>query len=299
MILSGVAPRPEMECEKDRMTRYDTLIDAESLTKLLQKKAVKLLDCRATLGDAAAGHQRFKHGHIPGARHLDLDRDLAATPGAGGRHPLPDPHTLAGKLQTLGINDVDQVVVYDDAGGAFAARAWWCLRWLGHRAVAVLDGGIKSWTGELSTDDAPIRPGEQFGDFSVRATLTRTLDAATLLADAHKFHLIDARSEARFAGREEPIDPVAGHIPGARCLPFQGNLDSDGRFLPAEQLHARFADLVEPVVCYCGSGVTAAHNILAMKVAGFPEPFLYPGSWSEWIRDPARPRTPAAPVQSH
>ena len=288
------------------MTRYDTLIDAESLNKLLQRETVKLLDCRATLGDSAAGHRRFKEGHIPGARHLDLDRDLAAPPGAGGRHPLPDPQALAGKFQALGINDADQVVVYDDAGGAYAARAWWCLRWLGHGAVAVLDGGIPGWTGELSADEAPIHPGihpgthpgTHPGDFSIRATLTRTVDAATLLAHAEDFRLIDARSEARFAGAEEPIDPVAGHIPGARCLPFQGNLGSDGRFLPAAQLHDRFADLVEPIVCYCGSGVTAAHNILAMKVAGFPEPLLYPGSWSEWIRDPARPRIPAAPAQS-
>ncbi|MEZ5551606.1 MAG: sulfurtransferase [Pseudomonadales bacterium] len=276
------------------MIRYDTLIDPLSLEKLLQQDIVRLLDCRAVLGDTEAGRRRFEAGHIPGARHLDLDRDLAAAPGEGGRHPLPDPEQLAFKLRSLGINDADQVVVYDDAGGAFAGRAWWCLRWLGHEAVALLDGGLAGWCGELTEETRAVVPG----NFSIRPSLTRTVDAATLLSRGEDFQLTDARSEARFSGTEEPVDPVAGHIPGARCLPFQGNLDSSGRFLSADLLRERFADLVEPVVCYCGSGVTAAHNVLAMRIAGYPEPFLYPGSWSEWIRDPSRPRIPATPVAS-
>ena len=269
---------------------YDALIDPSTVEKLLAEAAdtVKLLDCRAVLGDAQAGLARFKAGHLPGAQHLDLDRDLAAEPGAGGRHPLPDPHHLAERLRMLGINDADQVVVYDDAGGAIAARAWWCLRWLGHEAVALLDGGLAAWTGALATDT----PAPLAGDFSIRPTLTRTIDAVELVRQPRAYTLVDARNEARFAGREEPIDAVAGHIPGARCLPFQGNLGSGGRFLDADELRARFAGMAEPVVCYCGSGVTAAHNILAMKVAGLPEPRLYPGSWSEWIQDESRPRAP-------
>ena len=269
---------------------YDTLIDPSTVDKLLAEtaNAVKLLDCRAVLGDTGAGLARYKAGHLPGAQHLDLDRDLAAAPGAGGRHPLPEPEALVARLRELGINDDDQVVVYDDVAGAFAARAWWCLRWLGHRAVALLDGGLAAWTGEL-VSDTPSYPS---GNFSLRPTLTRTVDAVTLLQERDAYTLIDARSEARFAGREEPVDRIAGHIPGASCLPFQGNLGAGGRFRNPEDLRSRFADLPQPVVCYCGSGVTAAHNILAMKVAGLPEPLLYAGSWSEWIQDDARPRTP-------
>ena len=209
----------------------------------------------------------------------------AAAPGDGGRHPLPDPAYLRGRFRAWGVNDSDQIVVYDDAGGAFAARAWWCARWLGHQAVALLDGGLAAWTGPLSQASPVVAPG----NFSIRPPLTRTVDAATLLAELDGATLVDARAEARFAGREEPIDPVAGHIPGAVCLPFQANLAADGRFLPAAELQARFAGLPDDVVCYCGSGVTAAHNVLAMRIAGRAEPRLYPGSWSEWIRDPARP----------
>lgn len=263
---------------------YTTLISAESLAGL---KDVKLLDCRAALGDPEHGRQQFAAGHLPGAQHLSLDDDLAAPPGEGGRHPLPAPEALARRLAALGASDGQQIVVYDDAGGAFAARAWWCIRWLGHEAVAVLDGGIATWTGPLQTEVESRAPG----DFSIRAPLTRTIDADALLAALTDLTLVDARSQARFEGREEPIDPVAGHIPGAVCRPFQGNLDADGRFLPADKLRERFSgiDPGEDTVCYCGSGVTAAHNVLAMMVAGFAEPMLYPGSWSEWLRSPARP----------
>lgn len=266
------------------MTSYTTLISAESL---LQLNNVKILDCRAALGDPEHGRRQFQAGHLPSAQYLSLDEDLAAPPGEAGRHPLPSREALARRLTALGARDAQQIVVYDDAGGAFAARAWWCIRWLGHRAVAVLDGGIAAWTGPLQTIEESPPPGS----FSVREPLTRSIEAESLLAALDRLTLVDARSEARFEGREEPIDPVAGHIPGAVCRPFQGNLDAEGRFLPPEQLRERFS-AIEPgatTVCYCGSGVTAAHNVLAMMVAGFPEPMLYPGSWSEWLRSPERP----------
>lgn len=259
---------------------HTTLIDALSALE----ETVKFLDCRSTLGDPDAGRRAYASGHIAGALFLSLDDDLAATPGAGGRHPLPDPESLVDRLRALGINDSDQVVVYDDAGGAYAARAWWCLRWLGHEAVAVLDGGLQAWPAPLTTE--VTRPAA--GNFSQRPSLTRSLDVATLVADRCAYQLIDARTQARFDGLEEPIDPVAGHIPGAICRPFQENLKENGTFRPASELARRFP-AGDDVVCYCGSGVTAAHNVLAMRVAGLPEPILYPGSWSEWIRDEARP----------
>ncbi len=264
---------------------YTTLISAEALQAL--SATTLLLDCRATLGNPDAGRQAYLAGHIAGAQHLSLDHDLAAPAGDGGRHPLPDREALAERLRQLGARQGQQIVVYDDAGGAFAARAWWCIRWLGHEAVAVLDGSMGSWSEPLEKEE----PAAPRGDFSARAPLTRTIDVKSLEAELATRSLIDARTEARYLGREEPIDPVAGHIPGAVCLPFQGNLAGDGRFLATEELRARFAEL-EPdgnTVCYCGSGVTAAHNVLALVAAGYPEPTLYVGSFSEWLRDPARP----------
>jgi len=262
---------------------YTTLISATQLTAL---NNARILDCRARLGEPEYGRQLYQQGHIPAAGYLSLDDDLAAAPGTGGRHPLPQPEQLASRLRELGINDDDQVVVYDDAGGAYAARAWWCLRWLGHTAVAVLDGGLGAWQGELET----AQPEPARGNFSIRPALTRTIEVSELNRQLEARTLIDARSEARFAGREEPIDAVAGHIPGAVCRPFQDNLDEQGRFCSAAELKLRFASLHpdEQTVCYCGSGVTAAHNILALKLAGYPEPVLYPGSWSEWIVSPQR-----------
>lgn len=264
------------------MTAHTTLIDPS--TAIEMASSVKFLDCRASLADPNAGLRAFESGHIAGAAYLSLDDDLAASPGEGGRHPLPAAESLALRLRQLGINDDDQVVVYDDASGAFAARAWWCLRWLGHDAVALLDGGLSAWPVPLTV--GRVAPAK--GNFSIRASLTRMVDANTLTADLTAYQLIDARAQVRFDGLEEPIDPVAGHIPGAICRPFQDNLDDAGRFRKAGTLSKRFP-AGNDVVCYCGSGVTAAHNILAMKVAGLPEPLLYPGSWSEWIRSDVRP----------
>jgi thiosulfate/3-mercaptopyruvate sulfurtransferase len=264
------------------MVIYTTLIAPEIAAA--RGFSGKFIDCRTRLGDPDWGLKAYQDGHIAGAAYLSLDHDLAAPPGAGGRHPLPDPARLVRRLEALGINDGDQVVVYDDAGGAFAARAWWCLRWLGHEAVALLDGGLDAWPAPLQKQSASEAPG----NFSRRPPLTRVVDASAIADHSERYRLLDARAEARFRGEEEPIDPVAGHIPGAVCVPFQGNLGPDGRFRSAAELRARFPER-DDVVCYCGSGVTAAHNVLAMRHAGLPEPALYPGSWSEWIRDPARP----------
>lgn len=265
---------------------HTTLISADTVSRAPDR--FRILDCRARLGDPGFGPRAYAEGHLPGALYASLDDDFATPPGAGGRHPLPERERLAERFRSWGVNDDDQIVVYDDAGGAFAARAWWCARWLGHEAVAVLDGGFTAWTGPLSK----AQPVVDRGNFSIRPPLTREVDAAGVAAGLHHATLVDARARARFEGIEEPVDPVAGHIPGAVCRPFQDNLDASGYFRPATELAERFSDLPDEVICYCGSGVTAAHNVLAMRIAGRPEPVLYPGSWSEWIQDPDRPRAP-------
>lgn len=257
------------------------------------KNNVVLLDCRSKLGDLPWGRNSWLAGHIPGAVHLDLDRDLAAAPGAGGRHPLPDPDRLANRLGELGASDDSRIVAYDDVGGAMAARAWWCIRWLGHDSVALLNGGLNAW---LAANPGDLVSGEETptaGRFTRRTSLTRTISAEELATQLHDTSLVDARAQERFDGTVEPIDPVAGHIPGATCLPFQDNLTEDGRFKTRAELAARFAALPDPVIAYCGSGVTAAHNLIALRLAGRDEGVLYPGSWSEWLIDDDRPREPA------
>ncbi|CAN0595466.1 unnamed protein product, partial [Laminaria digitata] len=178
-----------------------------------------------------------------------------------------------------------RIVLYDDVGGAMAARAWWCIRWLGHDNVALLNGGLNAWLaanpGRLASGEEPPKAGR----FTRRASLTRTINAEDLAATLHGRSLVDARAQERFDGKVEPIDPVAGHIPGATCLPFQGNLSQDGQFKSAAALAERFAELPDPVIAYCGSGVTAAHNLIALRLAGRGEGILYPGSWSEWLLD--------------
>jgi|TARA_Y100000031_G_scaffold146089_1_gene179479 thiosulfate/3-mercaptopyruvate sulfurtransferase len=257
------------------------LISTAQLERILDQACV--LDCRASLADPLFGERAFAEGHISGAQRADLDADLASSPGSGGRHPLPDAADLSDCLRRKGLNEDAQLIVYDDAGGAFAARAWWLARWLGHENAAVLDGGISAWRGPLEK----IRQTPNPGTFRRREALTRIVRVDELTAP-HPYQLIDARAENRFHGIDEPIDPVAGHIPGAICRPFQQNLDTGGHFLPPAALRQRFSEFERPV-CYCGSGVTAAHNVLAMRHAGLPESALYPGSWSEWILDPTRP----------
>ncbi len=259
-----------------------------------------VVDCRFSLADPRAGRQAYEQGHIPGAVYADLEADLSSAPAAGtGRHPLPAPERLARRLEAWGIGAQTRVVAYDDAGGAFAARLWWLLCWLGHPAAAVLDGGLAAWKAAgLPLDRAPPRPpaapldampgpGPGPGAGLDAEAVASGLEAGTLL-------LLDAREAARFRGEVEPIDPVAGHVPGARNLPFSANLDAQGCFLAPPQLRARFAAVLgdtapEQVVHMCGSGVTACHNLLAMERAGLHGSRLYPGSWSEWITDPRRP----------
>lgn len=274
----------------------DALIDALELGSAVQNvSALRLvvLDVRWRLGGPPPA-EMYASGHIPGAIAVDLDRDLAAPVGDGsrGRHPLPDPETLQDALRRWGIDDDSTVVAYDEADGSSAARAWWLLRWAGLADVRVLDGGIAAWTAAglpLTTDI----PAPEPTNVVVRPGAMPVLDAtgvAELVAGGGV--LLDARVEPRYRGELEPVDPVAGHIPGARSAPASGNVDASGRFLSAKRLRERFAELgVEPgqaVAAYCGSGVTAAQEVLALQLAGLPAT-LYAGSWSEWVADPSRP----------
>lgn len=276
---------------------YETLIDTQTLYDHLYDPDWVVVDCRFNLADPEAGRRAFHEGHIPGARYAHLDEDLAGpvTP-TSGRHPLPDPERLAQTLGGWGINNVTQVVAYDDAGGAIAARLWWLLRWLGHRACAVLDGGLPAWRGQDLPLDREI-PAPHPTIFSVlHEDALSWVDSDYLLADrvSGDSLVIDARTPARYRGEQEPIDPVAGHIPGAVNLPYEGNLDNEGRFMDPQALRERFAAVLgersaASAVHMCGSGVTACHNLLAMEAAGLAGSRLYAGSWSEWIRDPSRP----------
>ncbi len=274
------------------------LISPETLLADLAYAERVIVDCRFSLDDTGRGRRAYAAGHLPGAVYAHLDEDLSGpiVPGKTGRHPLPDPAVFARKAASWGINDDTLVVAYDDAGGGIAARLWWLLRWIGHERVVVLDGGFNAWVaagGPVETAVPTPVPGSLVA--RVNPALVARVAEVEARREADGFVLMDARAFERYAGRVEPIDPVAGHIPGAVSTPFVWNLGPDGRFLSPETLRARYAPYVEDagdasdVVCYCGSGVTAAHNLLAMARAGFPEARLYPGSWSEWIIDPARP----------
>nr|WP_163502843.1 sulfurtransferase [Halomonas socia] len=264
------------------------LIDAATLQRRLAATSVpQLFDCRARLNQPGAGAALWRQASLPGSLHLDLDRNLAAAPGQGGRHPLPDPAAFTATLQRLSVSPSRPLVVFDDMGGQLAAaRAWWMLAcWAGHPEVYVLDGGLAAWQaagGAL----APGTAEPEAGDWRPAFDETAWVDADEVFSG--RALKLDARSPVRFRGEEEPIDPVAGHIPGANCRPSAANLDESGRFKPAELLAAELPR-AEAVVSYCGSGVTACHNILAYAVAGLPLPRLYAGSWSGWIEDPARP----------
>ncbi len=248
-----------------------------------------VFDCRSHLGNLSQGKKDFDAGHIPGAQHADLDQHLAAPPGAGGRHPLPEKEVLADQFRRWGINATTKIICYDQNNGAFAARLWWLCRWLGHDDVFVLNGGLDGWLQR----GLPVSSGRStfpHGDFSSGPALTNICKVDAVLATSNT--IIDARDGARYRGEIEPIDPVAGHIPGAISAPFSDNM-SEGLFKPAAALKQRFENLnLAPdanLVCYCGSGVTAIHNVMALLIAGYREPALYPGSWSEWITDPDRP----------
>jgi thiosulfate/3-mercaptopyruvate sulfurtransferase len=274
---------------------HTTLISAETLRDLLGGATPPVvLDASFDLADSGAGERLYRDGHVPGALYLHLDRDLAgAKSGANGRHPLPAREAFAAKAGALGIAPATQVVVYDRQQGVYAARAWWMLRWLGHEAVAVLDGGWSAWQAAGGAGESAVpapRPGPPYPPGEPRVS---AIDAAGLAAQLGRVRLVDARAPERFRGDVEPLDAQAGHIPGATNRFYKDNLAADGRFKQADQLRADFERLApEPaqrVVHHCGSGVTACHNLLAMEVAGLGTGVLYPGSWSEWSSDPSRP----------
>ncbi|TNY34442.1 sulfurtransferase [Thermomonospora catenispora] len=268
-----------------------TLIEVEELAALLEApEPPVLLDVRWRLA-GPPGIEDYRAGHLPGAVFVDLDRDLSGPPGPAGRHPLPDAEAFQQAMRAAGVSADRQVVVYDDADSTAAARAWWVLRYFGHPRVRVLNGGYRAWVAAgRPVTDRPATP--EPGDFTARPGALPVLDAAGAAAVAERGVLLDARAAERYRGEVEPIDPVAGHIPGAVSAPTTGNVGPDGRFLPPERLRERFASLgvdrAVEVGAYCGSGVTAAHQVLALELAGFPAA-LYVGSWSNWVADPANP----------
>ena len=274
---------------------FTTLISTAALALLLNEDAFAIVDCRTKLDDESWGAREHKAGHIPGAVYADLNRDLSASQtGTNGRHPLPDPAALATRLGQLGIASGVQVVAYDQDNGMFASRLWWLLRWLGHDAVAVLDGGFAKWRAE----GRPVVGGDTHRDARTFTAAPRDhmrVEVATVAqrAGSREWRLVDARAPERFRGEVEPLDRVPGHIPGAVNHFFQTNVDN-GVFKTPEQLRESFAKTLagtppNRVVCYCGSGVTACHNLLALEHAGLTGAQLYVGSWSEWSSDPARP----------
>lgn len=264
------------------------LLSARALFERLDDPDLRLIDTRFSLQDPQAGRRAYEAGHLPGALYLDLDRDLSSPVRAdrrGGRHPLPDMDAFARRLGGLGIGSEHQVVVYDDSGGMFAGRLWWLLRYAGHARVQVLDGGLSAWleAGYPTTTDAPTYPATSFelhlqpGMVVDRQQVLRNLDNPNVL-------LLDARSAERYRGENETLDPQGGHIPGALSRPFADNLER-GRYKSAEALKARFEDLseAEEVIVYCGSGVSAAHDLIALEEAGIKNAKLYAGSWSDWL----------------
>jgi thiosulfate/3-mercaptopyruvate sulfurtransferase len=277
---------------------YTTLISASELAGHIDNPDWVVVDCRHDLVNLAAGREGFAVAHLPHAVFADMETELSG-PKRGpegafrGRHPLPERDAFIETLRGWGVNDATQVVAYDAHGGMFAARLWWMLRWAGHEAVAVLDGGMAAWqaAGLPLTSDVKTRPR---GTIQARSPLVSMVGAAEVLANigSGEVAVVDARAPDRFRGENETIDPVGGHIPGARNRFFKDNLTAEGRFKDAAQLKAELARVVgEPskAVMQCGSGVTACHNLLALEVAGMGGAALYPGSWSEWCADPARP----------
>jgi len=274
------------------LTVHTTIVSTEALQDNL--RSWRVFDCRHDLMRPELGQQQYREGHIPGAAFAHLDQDLsAAREGRTGRHPLPYPGAFLAWLGQQGLRREDQVVCYDAGGGVTASRLWWMLRWVGHDAVAVLDGGLAKWKAEgrpISTD-VP-RPGHASYPLMLRPE--RVVGVGAIERDADKLLLLDARSPVRFRGEQEPIDPVAGHIPGAKNRFCNENLTGEGVFKDARTLRSEFEALLGSrspgdVVNYCGSGVAACHNVLAMEIAGLPGSRLYPGSWSDWISDPKRP----------
>ncbi|WP_341667179.1 sulfurtransferase [Alcaligenes sp. SDU_A2] len=282
---------------------FDFLITPQQLQARLERPDCLVFDVRHDLADHHAGQRAYEHGHIPGALFLDHENDLAAPKtGLNGRHPLPTRQELAALMRLKGLTSSMQVVVYDAQGGLFASHVWWMLRWLGHEHVAILDGGWQAW----QAAGGPVQTGQRQPSVSEAQAVQSlnlpsqaampTVQVAQVLANIAKpvFTVLDARAPERYRGEIEPMDPVAGHIPGALNRSHQNNLDAQGRFKPVAQLREEFTALLggvpaAQVVHQCGSGITACHNLFAMELAGLKGSHLYPGSWSEWVSDPARP----------
>jgi thiosulfate/3-mercaptopyruvate sulfurtransferase len=277
---------------------FTTLISVADLKREFPDPRLVVVDCRFSLEDAEAGRRQYLESHIPGAVYAHLDKDLSSPviPGVTGRHPIPDAEQLSEKLGEWGINSSSKIVVYDDAGGAMAAsRLWWLLGWLGHYAVAVLDGGWGAWlnSGEPTRSSHESRSSSSFIPRIKRSRLIGTIELLDRLEDPDLL-IVDSRVEERYRGEVEPIDQVAGHIPGAVVSPYGDVLNAEGYFLPQDQLRSHFKQLLgessaKNTVFYCGSGVNAVQNILAVAHAGLGNARLYAGSWSEWITDPDRP----------
>jgi len=278
------------------MKNFETIIQAGDLLAILDDPNLVIFDCRFSLQDPAQGRREYQKGHIPGAVYLDLDHDLSGKiiPGETGRHPFPEADEFADRLSSWGVGSESQVIAYDDLTGAIAARLWGLLRWLGHSKAAVLSGGWTHWvsqgnptTKEIYHPSARVFEADPRKDFLMSAA-----DVEELLG-RDDFLIVDSRSENRYRGIEEPIDEIAGHIPGAVSFPYEGNLDQDGYFLDPVELKIRFDKAFnkhpsEKMVFYCGSGVTSIHNLIALAQIGKTMPKLYPGSWSDWILRPER-----------
>ncbi len=276
---------------------YKTLVSVKELADNLENPDWMIVDCRFTLAEPEWGHKTYQQEHIAGAVYANLDDDLSGPiiPGKTSRHPLPETNEFAEKLSAWGIDEKVQVVVYDDRAGGIAGRLWWMLKWLGHEAAAVLDGGYPEWTqgNKATRDGIETRTRRSFIP-KVNNDLLVNVDDVIAVGKSKDKLLIDSRAPIRFSGESEQLDPVAGHIPGAINLHYVQNIDEDGLFFTPEKMQERFVNILgdtpaEGVVFYCGSGVTAAHNILSVAHAGLGMPKMYAGSWSEWITDPDRP----------
>ncbi len=294
---------------------FSTIISAEDLQKLLTtelKDEVTIFDCRHRLDNPDKGHELYQEGHIPGAIFVHLDKDLAGPigmteSGHSGRHPLPDPDVWMKRLGEWGVEPSKQVIAYDDSGGSYAARLWWMLRAIGHEAVAVLNGGLQAWVasgGQLETRETKPKPVQFPYRGRFRSDWVADLDEVKSQianrnpvlsgAEGSQFLLVDARAPNRYRGETETLDPIAGHIPGARNMYYQENLNPDGTFRSHDELRARFEPIVQQakgreIAMYCGSGVSACHNLLAMEIAGLPPARLFPNSWSGWSNTPGLP----------
>ena len=279
------------------MGNYEKLIEVSELQELIGEAGCRVVDCRFDLMQPDKGHEEYLAGHIPGAVFADLDKDLAGpVTETTGRHPLPDIEVFTATLQGFGIDADTQVVAYDYASGALASRLWWMLRWFGHNRVAVLNGGIKAWlvAGGVLESDVPVYSATVLVASPDDGLVASTDEIAAAVSEGRDLNLVDARDAPRFAGEREPIDAVAGHIPGALNLPFSAGIHEDGTWKSPQEIRSLWAglfgtDTPPPFTVMCGSGVTACHLALSAEIAGLEPPRVYVGSWSEWIRDPSRP----------